>query len=257
VPSLDDQIDRLFAGPLAGFTAARNTLAKSLKGDDAARVKALTKPAIVAWAVNQVYWHARPIFDRLIESGRRLRKAQVAALEGKAADVRGATAAHRDALAAAAKEAERLAAAHGSHPPPDAVTRTLEALSLAPDAHAPGRLTEPLQPAGFEALAGLSPAGSRGAAHAAHTGGGTAAHAKPESPARARAAAAAEARRAAEEEKEQEAEARRREADIRKAEAALARAQAAERRAHEAWLDAQREVDEARQALTRSRSRTP
>jgi len=248
VPSLDDQIDRLFAGPLAGFTAARNTLAKSLKGDDAARVKALTKPAIVAWAVNQVYWHARPIFDRLIESGRRLRKAQVAALEGKAADVRGATAAHRDALAAAAKETERLAAAHGSHPPPDAVTRTLEALSLAPDAHAPGRLTEPLQPAGFEALAGLSPAGSRGAAHAAHTGGGTAAHAKP---------AAAEARRAAEEEKEQEAEARRREADIRKAEAALARAQAAERRAHEAWLDAQREVDEARQALTRSRSRTP
>ena len=110
--SLESSIDRLYQGPLAEFVSARTALAKTLAktpggSDDAKRVKALQKPAAVAWAVNQVYWHARPVYDRLIKSGAALRTAQIAALGGRAADLRGAADVHRKALAAAVKEAQR------------------------------------------------------------------------------------------------------------------------------------------------------
>jgi hypothetical protein len=257
VPPPDARIDELFAGPLAEFTTARNALAKTLTGSDAAQVKALAKPTVVAWAVNQLYWHARAKFNRVIEAGERVRKSQIAALEGKTVDLRAVTAAHREAIAAAVREAESLAAGAGSHPSPDALTRTLEALSLSPKSPAPfGRLTDQLQPAGFEALAGISPAPpERDRPVPSSARGLQSEKASPASPAAIRAAAAAEARRQAAEVKEREAEARKREAEIRKAEATLARAQAAEREAHDTWLRTQREVDEARQALTRAKTR--
>ena len=158
MPSLESNIDRLYQGPLAEFVSARTALAKALGEDDAAkRVKALQKPAAVAWAVNQVYWHARAVYDRLIKSGGALRAAQISALGGRAADLRGAADAHRKALAAAVTEAQRLAAAAGVNPNQDALMQTLEALSLATKAGEPaGRLTQPIQPAGFEALAGIA-----------------------------------------------------------------------------------------------------
>ncbi len=261
MPALDARIDELFTAPLAEFTAARNALAKSLHGDDAAQVKALKKPTVVAWAVNQVYWRARDVFNRVIETGGRVRKAQIAALEGKTVDPRAAAAAHRDAIAAAVNEAERLAAGEGSHPSPNALTRTFEALSLAPNPPAPfGRLSSELQPAGFEALAGVTPkarphvaaparapepAEARRPTHASHAG----THASAER------RAAEEARRLEAEAKQRAAEQRRREAGIRKAEAALARAQSAERMAHDAWLRAQKAVDDARQRLVDAKSR--
>jgi hypothetical protein len=245
--ALDAKIDDLYSRPLAEFTQTRNALAKTLSGADAARVKGLAKPAVVPWAINQVYWHARPVYDRLLKAGERLRHAQIAALQGKSADVRSASAAHRAAIADAVKEAERLAAAAGSHPAPDALTRTLESLSLSPNPPAdPGRLTEMLQPSGFEALAGI----------------GIAAHAPPETKrqqdrkpnenAQKRDAEALKEERA--QQAREAAAARVRDAEIKKAEAALARAQAAERLAHESWLRAQREVDEIRQRLVRVKS---
>jgi len=155
---LSEQIDDLYRGSLADFTAARNALVKAERGADASRLRKLAKPTVVAWAVNQVYWHARKIYDQLIKSGERLRKAQIAALEGKSADVRAAGETHRRAIADAVKEAERLAAASGSKPAPDALMRTFEALSLAVEPpEAPGRLTKELRPAGFEALTGVTP----------------------------------------------------------------------------------------------------
>lgn len=52
------EIDRLYALPLEEFTSERDALAKRLRkdgdGDAAAAVKALKKPSIAAWAVNQV-----------------------------------------------------------------------------------------------------------------------------------------------------------------------------------------------------------
>jgi hypothetical protein len=264
VPDLDDQIDQLYAGPLADFTASRNALAKTVGGADAARIKKLEKPTVVAWALNQIYWHARKTFDRVLETGERLRHAQIGALQGKAVDLRGASSAHRDAIAAAVREAERLAGATGSHPSPDALTRTLEALSLLPEApSAPGRLTGELQPAGFEALSGIAPAAVRHApAKLPHAVPKSHARPAPVHAASEAARRAAEARRQAEEAKrledearERAAAARKREIEIHKAEAALARAQGAERMAHDAWLRAQKEVDEARQRLTRAKQR--
>ena len=122
-------------------------------------MRQLAKPAVVPWAVNQVYWRARATYDRLIKSGERLRKAQIAALEGRSADVGVASDAHRRAVADAVAAVECIAATAGSRPGADALTRTFEALSIAAEAPAsPGRLTQPLQPAGFEALAGITPA---------------------------------------------------------------------------------------------------
>src|SRR5438132_8944216 len=97
--ALDGRIDDLYQQPLSEFTSARNALAKSLTGADAKRVRALAKPTVVPWAVNQVYWHARAAYDRLMKSGERLRTAQIAALEGRRADVRTASDAHRRAIA--------------------------------------------------------------------------------------------------------------------------------------------------------------
>ena len=155
--SIDAKIDDLYRQPLDGFVPARNALAKTLSGADATRVRALAKPTVVPWAVNQVYWHARHTYDRVIKSGERLRAAQIASLEGRrGTDVREAGEAHRRALADAVKEAEHLAAAAGASPAADALMRTFEALSLASGSpEPPGRLTKALQPSGFEALAGV------------------------------------------------------------------------------------------------------
>jgi len=156
--SLESQIDALYRLPLAEFTQARNALVKTVRGADATRVRTLGKPTVAAWAVNQVYWHSRSVFDRVMKAGGALRRAQIGALTGKTSNVREAGEAHRRALADAVKAAETLASAAGSHPATDALMRTFEALSLAQEPPAPpGRLTDGLQPPGFEALAGVKP----------------------------------------------------------------------------------------------------
>jgi hypothetical protein len=158
VSALDAKIDDLYRLPLSEFTGARNALAKSLSGAEAKRVKALPKPTVVPWAVNQVYWRARATYDRLMKSGEKLRAAQIAALEGRNADVRAAGDANRRAISEAVAEAERLSSESGAKLAADALARTFEALSLATTAsEIPGRLTETLQPAGFEALLGVTP----------------------------------------------------------------------------------------------------
>jgi hypothetical protein len=242
VSSLESSIDRLYQGPLAEFVSARTALAKalakSLSGDDAAkRVKALQKPAAVAWAVNQVYWHARPVYDRLIKSGGALRAAQISALGGRVADLRGAADVHRKALAAAVKEAQRLAASAGVNPNPDALTQTLEALSLATKAgEAAGRLTQPVQPAGFEALAGVAVSETPPAPlHAVSTR-------RQDDP---------RAREREQKEKEKEAAERQRQAEIRTAQAALAQAHRDEAKARSEWENRKRDLEAAERTLFR------
>lgn len=205
VSSLDDRIDDLFKQPLNEFTRERNALMKTVRGADATRVRTLAKPSVVAWAANQIYWRARSVYERLMKSGERLRKAQIAALTGKSADLREANDAHRRAVADAVKEAERFAAEAGSRPAPDALMRTFEALSLANEPPAPpGRLSKPLQPAGFEALAGVTPKIQTGKVGGTKDGN--------------------EARRKAAEEKKHAAAERKRAAAMKKAEAAVERA---------------------------------
>jgi hypothetical protein len=194
--------------------------------------------------VNQVYWQARPVYDKAIKSGERLRTAQIASLEGRrGADLREAGDAHRRAVADAAKEAERLAAAAGASPAPDALMRTFETLSLASGSpEAPGRLTKPLQPAGFEALAGVTPKAVPAplAFKARETPGraGVALRPADSKVDRKKEQAAAEA-------------ARKRDAAIKSAAAVVARAEAAEQVARTAWEHAHDKLLEARQNLTR------
>jgi hypothetical protein len=240
--SIDAKIDDLYRQPLETFVPARNALAKTLSGADATRVRALAKPTIVPWAVNQVYWRARPTYDKVIKSGERLRAAQIASLEGRrGADVREAGEAHRRALADAVKEAERLATEAGSSPAADALMRTFEALSLASGSpEPPGRLTKPLQPAGFEALAGVTPVPREGVtrevrgATPPERGIRIQPDREPSKPDRRKERAAAEA-------------ARRHAAALKQAESELARAEAAEQRAREAWDAAHDELLKARQ----------
>ena len=153
-------IDALFQLPLGEFTSARNALSAQLKKDgraaEAGEVKELAKPSISAWAVNQLYWQQRELFDRLLEAGERLRRAQ---RSGDSA--REAVTARRDALAELARIAEAILRDGGYGATRDMlrrVTTTLEALSSfgsAPGAPAAGRIVDDVEPPGFDALAGL------------------------------------------------------------------------------------------------------
>ena len=164
---LEDDVDALFRLPLAEFIAARKTLAARLKqvgrGNEADRVKALVKPSISAWAVNQLYWKHREAFDRLIATGQRFRKAQTSGLAGKVAEMRGALDARREALSDLSDLATALLRDAGHNPTSDTmrrITTTLEAMSAyasLPDAPSPGRLTHDVDPPGFESLASLIP----------------------------------------------------------------------------------------------------
>jgi len=256
----EDRIDVLYRGPLTEFTTARNALVKEYRGADASRIRKLAKPSVVAWAVNQVYWHARKTYDEVMKSGEKLRKAQIAALEGKNADIRATGDAHRRAIADAVKEAERLSADSGSHPSPDALMRTFEALSLAAEPpETPGRLTKELQPAGFEALTGVTPqpvvrsAATQSSTRPA-TGSTTAGASRPS--VKKREHDEAEARRQAEQaQKEAEKAARQHEAEIRKAEAAVEEARAAEAMARKAFDRATQAVIDAENRLKELRAR--
>lgn len=164
---LEAEVDALFKLPLAEFTGARNTLAAQLKkggrGDDAAFVKALAKPPISAWAVNQLYWNHRETFDQLIASGESFHKAQTSRSAGKLADMRGALDARRDALTQLSDLATSLLRDSGHNPTLDIIRRittTLEAMSAyasRSDAPRPGRLTHDVDPPGFESLASFIP----------------------------------------------------------------------------------------------------
>jgi hypothetical protein len=252
VPALDAKIDDLYRLPLSEFTNARNALAKSLSKEEAAAVKALEKPTVVPWAVNQVYWRARNTYDRLMKSGEKLRAAQIAALEGRAADVRTATETHRRAIGDAVTEAERLSAESGAKPGADALARTFESLSLATKAaDTPGRLTAALQPAGFEARLGVTPLegarakseGRSGKLEVVKPGGN---RRTPADERRTKADAIAAERETA----RVAAEQKKHEAAVKAAEADLAAAEAAERKAREIWERAHDDLLSARQALT-------
>jgi hypothetical protein len=104
-----------------------------------------------------VCWRSRSVYQRLIEAGTALRTSQLDVLAGGARDrVQRATEVHRKAVADALHQALRHAAAAGLRPQPDSLSRSLEALSLAAaPTDPPGRLTDVIAPAGFEALTGV------------------------------------------------------------------------------------------------------
>ena len=161
---LNDDVDGLFKLPLAEFIDARNTLAKQLKqsgrADDANLVKTLTKPSVSAWTVNQLYWNHRDEFEMLLAAGRRFRKAQTS---GKIADMRDSLHARSESLLQLSELATSLLNDAGHSPAPGTIhriTTTLEALSALSDGPTLGRLSQDVDPPGFESLASFIPAAS-------------------------------------------------------------------------------------------------
>jgi hypothetical protein len=145
------EIDSLYQLPLDQFTPERNALAKRAGKADPS-IKALEKPNIAAWAVNQLYWRERGTYDALIGAAEALRAEHRNLLAGKSSDVRTAERAHRDAVRAATERIKSLLGGAEQAATPatlNAVSETLAALPA--DVH-PGRLTKPLKPMGFEAL---------------------------------------------------------------------------------------------------------
>jgi len=161
---MGSDVDALFKLPLGEFTSARNALASRLKKAgqqvEAAEAKALQKPSISAWVVNQLYWRHGYLFGRLFDAGERLRHAQTAQ---QPANLHELVTARREVVAALSTIAADILR-EGEHGETRdvlrRVTRTLEALSAygsVPGAPSAGRLTVDVEPPGFETLAGLVP----------------------------------------------------------------------------------------------------
>jgi len=164
---LEDDVDALFKLPLPEFTGARNDLAARLKregrANDSKLVKALAKPSISVWAVNQLHWNHREAFDRLLATSQRFRQSQSSHPATRMADLRGSLDARREALSQLSDLATVLLREAGHNPTPDAIhriTTTLDALA----SHAtlsggptPGNLTQDVDPPSFASLASLIP----------------------------------------------------------------------------------------------------
>ena len=149
----DDRIDALFRIPLDEFTAARNELARQT-GD--AAIKRLEKPSLAAWAVNQLYWRQRKLYDDVIKTSGQVRTAYKQMLAGKSADVKAAEVFHTEAMRRAKDALRKILEAAGNSVSDGVMTPITETLDALPTTDPPGRLTKPLRRTGFEALQGVT-----------------------------------------------------------------------------------------------------
>jgi hypothetical protein len=155
-----DELDRLYELPLGEFTSARNTLAKELRDPELRKLK---KPSVAAWAVNQLARRREVDMRRLIRAGEKLASSQREAVGGGDAKAfERARRDERDAVRKLRSEAAELLRADG-HPASDAnlerVAKTLHAGAATEEGRTAlreGRLTEELEPRGFEAFEGLT-----------------------------------------------------------------------------------------------------
>lgn len=146
----EDAVAELYQAPHGSFVADRKRLAAELKaaGDKAGatRLAKLGRSTISAWAVNQLWWHARDAFDALFETAAKLRKGGLAA-----------SGPHREAIAKLRARAARILGDAG-HAATEGtlrkVTQTLAALAATGswDPDPPGTLAADRDPPGFEAI---------------------------------------------------------------------------------------------------------
>jgi hypothetical protein len=241
--SLDADIDALYRLPPAKFTAARNELAKRA-GSRAGEIKALARPNLPAWAVNQLYWQRRPAYDALVRAAGQLRAGHARRLTGHPTSTSSFESAHADALKRALDETRALIVAAGETASPATLNAVAETLQALPSDAPPGRLSRPLKPLGFEALARLLPAAGRAPLKLA-----VPARPTPHAPSRETPRQAAAAKKQAEREAKAAREAERREAAERAK--ALRAAQADERQAAAALARARMQLSDRQQQRDR------
>jgi hypothetical protein len=164
--------DDLYGLPVEEFTKARDELANELrkagKKEAADEVKALRKPSVSAWAVNQAVRRRPQDAKALVKAGDELRKAQRGVVGGRGgpSGLRDATAAHRRLVEELTEEGraaleERGAAAAATV---TRVAQTLRAASIDKEtskALTAGTLAEDVEQAGFGPLLAAVPPGAR------------------------------------------------------------------------------------------------
>jgi hypothetical protein len=224
----DAEIDSLFALPLGEFTAARNELAKQLRKDDpgaAEEVRQLAKPSMPAWAVNQLVRQEPKLVEQLLEHGEALQKQT---LRGSVEALRDSQRRERENVRELVGRAEALLEAAGHSPSAQTLERVSATLTAGAQTEAgrealrSGRLSEELEPTGFEALVGMAAAKRSGVRDEL-----------------------ADARRAKEERKRQ---VRRLEEELRNLERLAESAERDAERADRAAADAREEAERARRA---------
>jgi hypothetical protein len=221
-------------------------LGKAGQTEAAAEVKKLAKPSVPVWTANQLARREPGELRALLRSAEELRKAQQKALAGKGvADLQKRLDEQRRAVRALARLGRDILADEGrsvSDAIVERIAKTLDAAALDEGSRfllRAGRLTEEVEPLGFDALAGMSVTPAKGRR--------TAAKAKPKG------GAVADARRRLQEaqrkarERAREATHADREAD--RAESAAAKARSGAREARERADAAQAAVAEAQAAL--------
>jgi hypothetical protein len=221
-------------------------LGKAGQAEAAAEVKKLAKPSVPVWTANQLARREPGELRALLRSAEELRKAQQKALAGKGvADLQKRLDEQRRAVRALARLGRDILADEGrsvSDAIVERIAKTLDAAALDEGSRfllRAGRLTEEVEPLGFDALAGMSVTPAKGRR--------TAAKAKPKG------GAVADARRRLQEaqrkarERAREATHADREAD--RAESAAAKARSGARDARERADAAQAAVAEAQAAL--------
>jgi hypothetical protein len=164
---VDAEIGRLYELPPGEFVAARDELWRRLRAQPsnraaAERVRALRRPTVAAWAVNQVARRHAELVAELVEAGERLHQAQRRALSGlRDSGLRAASAERRERLDRLLAAASRVLVEAGRPPDPhrDAIAATFEAASVDPEAAAAvrgGTLARELDaPTGFGEVSGL------------------------------------------------------------------------------------------------------
>jgi hypothetical protein len=165
---LNAEIDRLYQLPLADFTRERNALAARVKAEQgveaAGHIKAVAKPGIAPWVINQLYWRFRPEFMALLTAGDTFRLVQQQRLGGSEVDMGPAMRARQSALDVLLGHATDLLKEAGNQPSPEMRQRlqgSLEALAAYGTSEAAprhGRLTAEVSPPSFAALAAMLPA---------------------------------------------------------------------------------------------------
>jgi hypothetical protein len=160
---VEDAVAGLYRLPLAEFVAARDQLARQLRGagdrETARRVAALRRPSISAWAANRLAHAAPNAMAELLEAGAALHQAQRDALAGEpgaARRLRSSSAQLRAAISRLSQRAETLLVRAGHAASDTTLARlaaTLQAAATADGATraalAEGRLPGDLDPAGF------------------------------------------------------------------------------------------------------------
>ena len=133
--------DELYALPPADFTRERDERAKALRKegtrDEADAVKALRKPTVAAWALNQLARRRAKEVERLVAAGEELRAAQDELLAGGDRKAfQSAAAREREQVAKLADEATDLVSEAGERATPalrEKIAETLHAAALDED----------------------------------------------------------------------------------------------------------------------------